>query len=189
MALTKSALDTLLACLDSDRDVAGEKYENLRRKLAKHFEWNNCEYPEDCADETLNRVARKLTGGEKIRDITHYCYGVARLIILEKLKERERRQKAFDEMARAASVQAEAEEKERRLQCMEQCLRMLPYENFTLIVSYYQPESKKEPGDKLGERLAEEMGLPLNALRIRAHRIRASLKECLKNCLDRRPGK
>jgi hypothetical protein len=32
------------------------------------------------------------------------------------------------------------------------------------------------------------MGIPLNALRIRAHRIRAALKNCVKECLVQQPA-
>lgn len=50
--------DNLLRLLDLDRDVAGDKYERLRRKLIKFFEWNACFPAEDLADETFDRVGK-----------------------------------------------------------------------------------------------------------------------------------
>src|ERR671938_30866 len=62
-ALTAEAFTKLLARLDPDRERAGEKYEELRRTLVKFFEWRGAPFPEDQADETFNRVARKLDEG------------------------------------------------------------------------------------------------------------------------------
>ena len=36
--LTKEAFERLLALLDVDRELAGQKYENVRRKLIEFFE-------------------------------------------------------------------------------------------------------------------------------------------------------
>ena len=62
-ALTSTAFTRLLACLDPDRERAGEKYEDLRRTLIKFFEWRNAPFPEDHTDETFNRIAKKLGEG------------------------------------------------------------------------------------------------------------------------------
>src|SRR5436305_4940480 len=82
-ALTAEAFTKLLARLDAERERAGEKYEDLRRTLIKFFEWRNAPFPEEHADETLNRVARKLAAGIEIKNIGGYCYEVARLVCLE----------------------------------------------------------------------------------------------------------
>ena len=66
-ALSQTEFDALLASLAPRRDLAGEKYEAVRRMLTRYFEWRHCVPPEDCADETIDRVARRLAGGERIR--------------------------------------------------------------------------------------------------------------------------
>jgi len=43
--LTAQALDALLALLDSDRDRAGEKYEEIRLRLTRYFEWAGAQAP------------------------------------------------------------------------------------------------------------------------------------------------
>src|SRR5436309_10544001 len=94
-ALTRQAFDRLLACFDSDRDRAGEKYENLRCKLVKFFEWRACAVAaEDLTDETINRIARRVDEGEIVRNLSNYAYGVARMVYLERMKEVRREEAA-----------------------------------------------------------------------------------------------
>jgi DNA-directed RNA polymerase specialized sigma24 family protein len=81
--LTPEAFERLLASFDSDRERAGQKYENTRRKLLEFFEARGSRAPDEHADETLNRVARKIVEGEAIENLNNYCYGVARFLWLE----------------------------------------------------------------------------------------------------------
>ncbi len=66
--LSKSSFDQFLANLDSDQNRAGQKYEALRQRLVKFFEWRACSYAEELADETIDRVVRKIDLGEEIKD-------------------------------------------------------------------------------------------------------------------------
>ena len=59
--LTQDAFDGFLASLDRDRDKAGEKYEYIRLKLLKYFQWCGSDEPDIDADETINRVTRKIS--------------------------------------------------------------------------------------------------------------------------------
>ena len=59
--LTKEAFDALLGWLDPNREVAGQKYEVIRRRLITIFSCRGCAEAEDLADETINRVASKLS--------------------------------------------------------------------------------------------------------------------------------
>ncbi|HYE14545.1 MAG TPA: hypothetical protein VD968_08915 [Pyrinomonadaceae bacterium] len=188
--LTGEAFERLLRLLDSDRERAGEKYELARRRLIAFFEARGAESPADHADETLNRAARKVAEGERVEDIGKYLYGVARLLLLELGRAREKGPLPLDAMAppaaRAADEHDEEEEQrraehERRFECFERCLRQLTPESRAFIVSYY----KEERGEKIRgrKRQAREMGVSLNALRLRASRIRAALDRCIGECL------
>ena len=88
--LTEEAFDKLLTSFDPDRESAGTKYLELRSNLIRFFEWRGSLFPEDQADETINRVARRITEGEEVRDPTKYSVGVARMVLLEVHKERVR---------------------------------------------------------------------------------------------------
>jgi hypothetical protein len=68
-SLTKEVFAKLLAHLDPDTERAGERYERLRLSLLKFFDWGGAHFPEECADKTFNRVARKLESGEDVRNI------------------------------------------------------------------------------------------------------------------------
>src|SRR5690348_13383082 len=87
-ALTQDAFDKLLITLGPDRESAGEKYLEVRSNLIRFFEWRGCSFPEDHADETINRVAKRVSEGEVIQNPAGYFMGAARLLLLEIHKER-----------------------------------------------------------------------------------------------------
>jgi hypothetical protein len=97
-ALTESAFEQLLVWLGQDSEPGGERYVEMRRRLVHYFDRKNCLSPDELADETLNRVARRLEEeGTIISDTpAHYCYIVARLVFLESLRQK-RRQESLDE--------------------------------------------------------------------------------------------
>jgi DNA-directed RNA polymerase specialized sigma24 family protein len=181
--LTQDAFDLLLAQLDADRHEAGNKYEVLRRKLMKFFEWRGCSCPDDLADETMNRVARNLEAGEQIHNFVAYCVGTARHVFLESLRTRQRERELQDMQQ---SLPTSAEDPDLRLGCLECCLRELSQEDFKLIVQYY--EDNKQARIKARRNLAAQLEIPLNALRIRTHRIRVRLEDCVAKCVRRLPG-
>jgi DNA-directed RNA polymerase specialized sigma24 family protein len=184
MGLTQTSFDLLLAHLHPDRDRAAQEYELTRKTLIKYFEWQGCANAEACADETIDRVAKRISQGEQIHDLTKYFKGVARLIAYEVLKERERQANLIRQLSLTppAETATESEGEQTKYSCMEECLRNLSRENFELITRYSQPENKTENK----KNLAKTMSVQLNALRIRAHRIRAELKKCYVACLQRR---
>lgn len=181
--LTQEAFDLLLAQLDADRHEAGKKYEALRRKLIKFFEWRGCSFPEDLTDETFNRVARNLDTGEQIHHFAAYCAGTARHVFLESLRTRQREEAL---QATPQSLPTSAEDPDLRLRCLECCLRELSQEDFRLIVQYY--EDDKQARIKARKNLAAQLEIPLNVLRIRTHRLRVRLEGCVNQCVKRLPG-
>jgi DNA-directed RNA polymerase specialized sigma24 family protein len=181
--LTREAFDVLLARFDSDRNTAGEKYEVIRRKLVKFLAWWGSDFPEDHADETINRVTRKILSGEEIVDINKYFVGVARFVYAEHVKERVRTHEALAALARRPAAE-EAHHREARFECYEQCLQKLPEASRDLVLKYYQETGGSKTHAR--QELAQQMGIQLNLLRIRAFRIRNTLKDCVRDCLRRR---
>lgn len=177
-SLTREAFDRLLAQLDSDREQAGIKYENLRRRLVKLFEWRGASFPEDLADDTLNRVAKSLETGEQIAHFTAYCLGIARNVFLESLRSRQR-EAALQSIPQASAAITD----ESRRDCLEHCLRGLCPQDYQMIIQYYQQDKRARIEARRG--LASQLGIPLNALRIRTHRLRVQLQECVEHCLER----
>jgi DNA-directed RNA polymerase specialized sigma24 family protein len=182
--LSTLALERFLASLDSDRDRAAERYEHIRTRLLRFFEWRGCAFPDECADETITRVIRKIDEGAAIQDPDSYCYGVARLVLLESLKDREREREALTQM-QPLSLWVDDVQKdiEHRLECLRSCMKRLPSEQQTLIAEYYRHDSGSRIEGR--KRLAATLGIGLNALRIRAHRLSAHLGSCVGHCLER----
>ena len=178
--LTPEAFNKFLLNLAPDRTLAGERYEAIRRKLMRFFEWRDCLHPDEHADETINRVIRKIDQGEPLENPSTYVYGVARMLLLEIYKERERERIALQEVAQTPPPPHEVDES--RARCLQRCLESLSAENRDLVVQYYQGEGQTKIENR--KRLAERLSLPLNALRIRVLRLREKLEGCVKDCVE-----
>jgi DNA-directed RNA polymerase specialized sigma24 family protein len=183
--LNQAGFDRLLAALDDDREAAGPKYEVLRANLIRFFEWRGDGAPEEHADETLDRVARKFAAGaegrEEIRDLTSYCIGVARLLLHEVYREQAKRQKALRELP-TQEVSAAADETEARLECLRRALEGLPPSDRELVVQYYQGERSAKIENR--RRLAERRKVSAGTLRMQALRLRQVLEVSVVKCLE-----
>lgn len=181
-SLTQEAFDRLLACLADEREAAGEKYLEIRRNLIRFFEWRGCPFPEDHADETVNRVARRLSEGEELRTPSAYFIGVARLLVLEIVKARAKESQALEEIAFSTVEPVEPTGDEPRIECLQQCLGTLSSENRQLILQYYQGEKSEKISNR--KQLTTRLGVPLNTLRMRALRLRERLQGCVEQCVS-----
>jgi RNA polymerase sigma factor (sigma-70 family) len=190
-APTQDAFRHFLTWLDEGVDSGGERYLEMRRRLALYFDRKNCLSPDDLADETLNRVARKLEEQGSITDLSpaHYCYVVARFVFLEYLRGAQPAQTSFEEPAHSAvqsslsgssDKDSENQAREKLHKCLDHCLSQLPEKDRELILEYYQGEQRAKIDGRY--RLAERLGLSMNALSIRACRIRDRLEACLTKC-------
>lgn len=182
--LTQHAFDLLLARLHPERERAGEKYEAVRSRLVKFFDYRGCTAADQAADETINRVARRLEGGETIRseDASSYFLGVARNVLREYWARPEGGWRALAEVAPVLAVPADEPDgrDDERWRCLERCLDSLPAGQRELVLEYYEWGRRQRIGSR--QDLCRRLGLSLNALRIRAHRIRAALERCVRDC-------
>jgi hypothetical protein len=76
-SITAVGFARLLARLHPDVGEAGHEYERLRRALVKFFDWRGALSPDECADEALDRLARKLDE-TAVDDVRNYALGIAR---------------------------------------------------------------------------------------------------------------
>jgi len=176
-SLTQGSFDQLLLWLDSDREISGRKYEGIRTRLIKLFACRGCAESEDLADECINRVAKKLPEivGTYEGDPTLYFYGVARYIHQEYLRKRP--------VPLPEPIPPTDAESEHEYECLSHCLEKLPPDSCKLVLEYYREEKKAKIDHR--KEMALRLGIAVNALRIRAHRIRGSLQECVQACLQR----
>jgi len=108
--------------------------------------------------------------------------GVARLLLLEINKGRQREQQALAEIGTSSEVyEEEPDDSESRLVCLRSCLQTLSADNRELILEYYQGEK----GEKIQNRkkLMDRLGIPVNTLRMRALRLRERLQSCVETCV------
>ena len=185
--LTSEAFDRLLSWFDSDRERAGEKYEEIRSKLIRGFQKHGCNLPEDLADETINRVARRLQeiAPTYVGDPARYFYGVAHNVHLEYLRRQHQviplsplEQPPGDIRLPDALDDISAE-----YACLTRCMQQLSPQNREMILLYYQGE--RQVKIKLRKELAERLGIKLANLRLQAQRVRMNLKSCILICLER----
>jgi DNA-directed RNA polymerase specialized sigma24 family protein len=176
--LTPEQLEALLRSLDPDREKAGERYEEIRRRLIRLFEYRGCESPEDLADETINRVARQLAGELTLHsDPYAYFCGVARLLTLEKVRQDVRQRKVLDAQSWAAP--APEDEPDPRLDHLRHCLQQLSSAHQELLLRYHQGEQRIQ--DR--KRICKDLRIEMNALRIRVHRLRRKIETCIQERL------
>jgi DNA-directed RNA polymerase specialized sigma24 family protein len=186
-ALTQDALDKLLATLGEDREAAGARYLEIRRHLVRLFEWRGCATPDEYADETINRCARKLSEGEEIRDVATYCIGIARMVVREMGRDRSQQMRPLEDAPEPhvapAPIEANVDD---RAECLRRCLDRLSPETRNLILHYYQGDK----GDKIRRRkgLIDTLGLTPGTLRMRALRVRERLQSCSSDCMKERTG-
>ena len=177
--------------LDADRDRAADRYETIRRRLVQLFQWRGCQASEALADETIDRVSRRLAEGEVIQagDPAAYFYGVARNVLKEYWTEQRREltlQRSFAPLQDVSGGQDDLRdlEFEERLECLDRALARLSEENRRLITAYYRSEGGPRIAERAG--LAESLGLSPGALRIRVHRIREVLEQRVNDCMRKK---
>src|SRR5688572_12517052 len=105
-SLSTDALERLLDALGPDRDVASRQYEAFRHRLIQFFDWRGALTPDALADETLDRVARRLVAGEPVDNMGGYLRGVARHVLQEWHKRSLRERSALEAMARVPATVA-----------------------------------------------------------------------------------
>ena len=189
---TEGSFAAFLEWLDQGFDTKGAAYLEIRGRLVTYFDRKGCLSADDLADETLNRVQRRLEeeGAIHADSPAKFCYAVAKYVFFEHLRSG-RAKEVSDELINrdaikndAASFKAEDEirDHERALRCLEKCIAQLDAERRELVVEYYHGEQRAKIENR--RRLAARFGLTLNALSIRTYRIRERLEICVRRCID-----
>lgn len=174
--LTPEEFESLLAMLHPDREEAGHLYERTRSRLIRMFEWRGCAHPEDLTDETFNRVARKSAEGLALQRSDPYAYfcGVAHHVFQEFARRKRREIQSLEEGDWPPSAPPE-EEPDFRLEHLRECLDTLAPDQKRLLLRYHETEQRI----RSRKHLCDELGIPMNALRIRVHRLRKKVEACV----------
>jgi DNA-directed RNA polymerase specialized sigma24 family protein len=174
--VTREGFANFLAWLSPTGAGAGEEYERVRRLLLLFFSHRGCPFPEDLADETINRVILKL-GETQIENKLAYCYGVARNVYRESLR-RERPRLDIDEVQLAADAPAEPDFS---MECLDKCLAELPPESRAMLLDYFSVSKAEKV--RLHRGIAERLNLTQTALRMSIMRGKRRLEDCVRRCM------
>ena len=182
--LTQESFDRLLAWLDPDREQAGKIYEDIRANLIQGFRRHHCPVPEDLADRTINRVAKKLPEVESgyRGSRAPYFFAVAHNIHREYLREKAATVPlSMDVPGSFVPLLNSMEDAETEDACLRICMERLTPHHREIILQYYRGD--KQVKIRLRKELSQRLGITLPLLRLKAQRIRASLKKCILGCL------
>jgi DNA-directed RNA polymerase specialized sigma24 family protein len=183
-SLRSEQFEALLQRLGPDRDFAGTRYEQLRRRLVTVFEYRRCSHPEELADQTLDRAARRLQeiGSDFVgSDPTRFVFGVAWNVARESF--RHPSALPLPEKWEGVDPGGRGDDEDRERACLDRCLERLSAPERDLVLGYHQGE--KSARIRRRSELARELELSPNALRLRIHRITSSLRECIVDCTNR----
>jgi DNA-directed RNA polymerase specialized sigma24 family protein len=182
--LSGEAFQALLSSLDPDPARAGEEYESLRQRLVVFFLGRGGLDAEASADETLDRLSRRIFEGAPIDDVRRFAHGVARRVHSEALRRQRCQRRVQQELARTVSPPS-AVESDAGLECIRRCVQRLTAADRELIIVYYDGAGSGLQDDR--KALAARLGITPLALRVRAFRVRRSLESCTRSCLEASP--
>jgi len=174
--LTREKFAAFLEWLSPDRERAGEEYELLRFRLLTFFVHRQCNFADELADETINRVIGKVSE-EHIESKIAYCYGVAKNIYREWLR-KQRTHLDIDDVTVAAPV---PEEPGFSNNCLDECLEKLPPDSRKLLLEYFS--QTKSAKIELHRRMCQNMKTTQTALRMLVLRGKQKLKLCVQECM------
>jgi DNA-directed RNA polymerase specialized sigma24 family protein len=185
--LSPESFDGLLFWLDHDRERAGERYESIRSGLIKRFQQLGCSEAEELANQTMDRVARKLPtiidsySGEP----EPYFFSIAYYVYREQLRKPVLMSLAGIDFAHPnLPGDREVFEKELLDSCLCHCIEKLNPKKREMIREYYSGD--KQDKIRLRKQLAARLGIRLSNLRLRAQRVRTDLKKCILDCMERK---
>ncbi len=177
-----------LAWIDNGRNSEGQEYLALRNRLVAYFERKGCDIPDDLADETLERVNRRLdeVGEIEVETPAKFFYITAKFVFLEYLRSGRRKESPVEtadlENFEAGTTSRDDEQRELLSRCLERCLSSLNADERDLIYGYYFGERRAKIDNRRA--LAAKLGVTPNALAIRTCRIRERLEGCIRQCSE-----
>jgi len=176
--INPEAFEKMLLWLDENRDIAGSKYEAIRLRLIKIFNYRQCLNSEELTDIVFDRVLKKLdenaiTNGS---NPALYFFKVANNIYLESL-----RKPITVELLDDIALEEDEESFNPYYECLRKCLKTLSEEKQKFIIDYYEEE--KQAKIEFHKKLAQSLGIQVKRLHTRAFRIRKSLQKCVLECV------
>lgn len=185
LELTQEQFDGLLDWLDADREQAAARYALIQLRLVRFFASRGCVDAENFADKTINIVAcRKVEElAEYVGDKSLYFHGVAKRVYLQHMRSVAPESLTDSTVQPIAPTEPEPDLIETFL---DECMETLDPEEHKLVLRYQ--EGEKQEKIRLRKVLAREIGITLNALRIKMYRLHLRLAKCIEQRLQETPA-
>lgn len=177
--LTPDGFRRFLRWLSKDDESAVREYQTIRRRLVRYFIQKGCADPDELFDQTVDIVVGKIEACEEFSSPVAYCYGVAKNVWRQNM----RGSKSVAISGELPSPEREnSEVSAQELECLEGCVKLLSLRDRELVMEYHKSQGHEKIEAR--KRLANECG-GLNALRVKAFRIRRELRSCVGDCVER----
>ncbi len=177
--------DLFYSWLDPNPERAEEAYKKLRQSLIKFFTKMKRQDCETLADDTIERLVQILSKSPATLSIDpfRYAVGVARCISLEHFRNHVKPRAEFsDQVLQTLAPATSSAEAELLDRCLARCLGELDRSRRDLLLRYYHFE--RQDSKKIRDRIAIEMGITINSLRLKIMRIKDELRDCISACRE-----
>src|SRR5215475_10281818 len=173
--ITDEDLNKFLSWLDPDGEESGRKYREIHRCLTGIFIRRGYVNAEEMADQAIDRVIHRIARDDSFEcaDRIPYCVKDAYNLHIER-----QRKKPLVLESPAVDANPDAEKEDL---CLEHCLSQFQPDQRNLILAYYRDDKRAKIDCR--KNLAEELGMTIEDLRLKIHRIKAKLRPCVKDCL------
>lgn len=184
-AFQQQDFEALLNWLSADRDIAGEKYEQVRKGLIRFFRFKGCGDAEDLADETISRVSLRVgtfDHSKNVKTIT-YFYGFAANILFE-YRRAINKEIAHEDLLFEQEIKTEPDDDSgSKAECLRACLNKLSADDRQLFIEYYGDTTIKKMETR--KKIAQRLNCEINTLHVKVFRLRRSLKVCINKCMGK----
>jgi hypothetical protein len=176
--LSEKRLERLLNALDpEDAGGASERYNRLKERLVLFFEHNTTSDPYRLADVTLDRLAVKLDEvGLTGREVEYFALGLARKILLEDARERQRWREFLQQLAHPFPKPAIDHE------CLERAFQGVTEADRQFLAEYYPSEKPVKGLADHRRDLALTLGISYDAIRVRAYNLVRRVSQLYMEC-------
>ena len=173
-------LAKLLRWFHPNSDAAAEGYMRIQTRLIQIFASRGCAAEADeLAIEVMNRVAVRIDSViTTYPDAPRCCLAFVENVHREHIRDKRKQVNAVPPPASRSAEVLEIED-----QCLKHCLESLERNDGDLFERYFDGEGRARIVAR--QKLAEELNLTPNALRIQAHRIRKKMRKCMEECIKR----
>ena len=179
---SSESFERLLSFLEpADRDLAGRRYEFLRKRLILIFERRGCVHAEEVADDTFLRVESLLNQGKIVDPDNREGFIIETgKHVLQEYWDSRRLEPVVESDADAVSGSDDLKET-----IFNVCIEQLADRDRDLLRRYllFGVEGQETKPKELRQRLAQQEGMSLATLSVRIFRIRAELARKCFCCL------